>query len=150
MKLRDICQPFHIWLFCMEVTLYHVRDCRGYLSFIGIVLLALNIWNDKLFFLHEPTDHLLGHCDIFVFQRAMNSPVAVSAGGVIEHGTNLYTEIGIFIRSIKRCLLITVTALRHMKNIQQFLELILAAKGANHDCFFTIGQLFETDALIFF
>ena len=31
-----------------------------------------------------------------------------------------------------------------------FLKLIFTAKSANHDCLFTTGQLFETDALIFF
>ena len=37
-----------------------------------------------------------------------------------------------------------------MEDIQQFLKLIFLATGANHDCLFAIGQLFETDALIFF
>ena len=30
------------------------------------------------------------------------------------------------------------------------MEFIIIAKGANHDCFFPIGQLIKTDALIFF
>ena len=37
-----------------------------------------------------------------------------------------------------------------MEDIQKFMKLIFTAKGANHDCFLTVGQLFETDALIFF
>ena len=47
MKLRDICQPLGIGLFCMEVPFYHVRNSGSYLPFIGVVLLALNIRNNQ-------------------------------------------------------------------------------------------------------
>lgn len=80
----------------------------------------------------------------------MNSTVAVSAGGFIEHSTDLYTEISIFIRRIQYRLLVTIAALSHMEDFQKFMKLIFTAKGANHDCFFTVGRFFETDALIFF
>ena len=80
----------------------------------------------------------------------MNSTVPVSAGRFIEYSTDLYTEISIFIRRIQHRLLVTIAALSHMEDIQKFMKLIFTAKGANHDCFFTVGQLFETDALIFF
>ena len=108
MKLRDICQLFDIWPLCVETSFDHVCNSRGYLSFIGIVLLTINSWNNKLFFLHEFTDHLLGHCEFIIFERTMNSTVAVSAGGFIEHSTDLNTEISIFIRRIQRRLLVTI------------------------------------------
>ncbi len=51
----------------MEVRTYFPM-VTGYLSFIGIVLLTLNIWNNKLFFPHEFTDHLLEHCEFIIFE----------------------------------------------------------------------------------
>ena len=61
MKLCDISEPFHIWLLGVEIPFDHVRDSRGYLSFIGTILLAFNIWYYKHFFLHELADNLLGY-----------------------------------------------------------------------------------------
>lgn len=78
----------------------------------------------------------------------MDSTVTVSAGGFIEHSTDLYTEISIFIRRIQHRLLVTIAALSHMEDFQKFMKLIFTAKGANHDCFFTVGQLFESQVQI--
>ena len=62
----------------------------------------------------------------------MDSAISISARGIIEYRANLLADLAIFVRSRQCCLLLTIAALSYVENIQQFVQFVFIAKGANH------------------
>ena len=88
-------------------------------------IFSFSIRSDKMIFLYDSANHLFGYGQYAILKGTMDSTVTISVGGFIKHSANLSAKIGIFFRSIKCCLLIAITALCHMEDIQELVELIL-------------------------
>lgn len=80
----------------------------------------------------------------------MKTAITIYAPAFLEKLLDFFTIMPIFIRLVKNCFLIIVTASGNVKICQQHRQCILFLQGADDHCLFTVCEFRQIDAGVFF
>lgn len=150
LELGDVCQPFHVRRFFMEVAIDQVLGRWTDLSQIGSEPPTTWSGNDQLLLLHQSLDNLFRDYHALSGQRRLQSLITLATTVRFKDFRETVTDGGILVCQTQAGAVIEVGASGNSQLGEQFRQAIAFLKGVNQLCLLPITQDLQIDAQVFF